>query len=110
MTAGSSFEPTVPHPARRCDYWLGGKDNFAADRESADVVEAAFPTVRLAVQHHRAFIVPAATRRRASSRLHRRDAPPRPGPRPASAAATATRTSSAFWSPRSLSAISTASA
>ncbi|WP_229716372.1 SAM-dependent methyltransferase, partial [Mangrovihabitans endophyticus] len=24
------------HPARRYDYWLGGKDNFAADRASGD--------------------------------------------------------------------------
>src|SRR3954469_10276604 len=56
MTAASHFDPTVPHPARRCDYWLGGKDNFTADRESGDLVEAAFPTIRLAVQHHRAFL------------------------------------------------------
>jgi hypothetical protein len=36
------------HPARRYDYLLGGKDNFAADRESGDrlVVSALtkFPT------------------------------------------------------------------
>ena len=27
-----------PDPARRYDYWLGGKDNFAADRESGDLI------------------------------------------------------------------------
>ncbi len=26
----------VAHPARVYDYWLGGKDNFAADREAAE--------------------------------------------------------------------------
>jgi S-adenosyl methyltransferase len=26
----------VPHPARVYDYWLGGKDNFAADRHAAE--------------------------------------------------------------------------
>jgi hypothetical protein len=26
----------VPHPARRYNYWLGGTDNFAVDRESGD--------------------------------------------------------------------------
>ncbi len=30
---------TRPHSARRYDYWLGGKDNFAADRASADRIE-----------------------------------------------------------------------
>ena len=27
------FDITVPHISRVYDYWLGGKDNFAADRE-----------------------------------------------------------------------------
>ncbi|HEY2269789.1 MAG TPA: SAM-dependent methyltransferase, partial [Streptosporangiaceae bacterium] len=29
------FDTTVPHPARVYDAWLGGKDNFAADRAAA---------------------------------------------------------------------------
>ena len=28
------FDTSVPHIARVYDYWLGGKDNFAADREA----------------------------------------------------------------------------
>jgi hypothetical protein len=28
------FDTSVPHIARIYDYWLGGKDNFAADREA----------------------------------------------------------------------------
>jgi hypothetical protein len=30
------FDTSVPHIARIYDYWLGGKDNFAADREAAE--------------------------------------------------------------------------
>ncbi|GAA3800390.1 SAM-dependent methyltransferase [Sphaerisporangium flaviroseum] len=29
------FDPTIPNEARMCDYFIGGKDNFAADREAA---------------------------------------------------------------------------
>jgi hypothetical protein len=50
------IDTTVPHPARRYDYWLGGKDNFAADRESGDAVEAVFPTIRLAALENRRFL------------------------------------------------------
>jgi S-adenosyl methyltransferase len=31
------FDANVPHIARIYDYWLGGKDNFAADREAGDL-------------------------------------------------------------------------
>ena len=37
------FDSGVAHPARRYNYWLGGKDNFAADRESGDAVVDLFP-------------------------------------------------------------------
>ena len=47
---------TVPHPARRYNYWLGGKDNFAADRESGDAIAAAFPQVRTAARENREFL------------------------------------------------------
>jgi hypothetical protein len=49
------------HPARRYNYWLGGKDHFAADRESGDAIAALFPTVRLAAQENRAFMRRAVT-------------------------------------------------
>ena len=35
------LDTSVAHPARVYDYWLGGKDNFAADREAAERVLAA---------------------------------------------------------------------
>jgi hypothetical protein len=52
----SKFDTSVPHPARRYNYWLGGKDNFAADRESGDAIAKAFPTIRLAVLENRSFL------------------------------------------------------
>ena len=55
-----SIDTTVAHSARRYDYWLGGKDNFAADRESGDAIAAAFPTVRTAVIENRRFVRRAA--------------------------------------------------
>ncbi|MCU1642521.1 MAG: hypothetical protein JWN03_2796 [Nocardia sp.] len=55
-SAAERIDTTKPHPARRYDYWLGGKDNFAADRESADAVAEAFPTVRLAAVENRNFL------------------------------------------------------
>jgi hypothetical protein len=38
------------------DYYLGGKDNYEADRATASQVIAAFPDVRLAVRENRAFL------------------------------------------------------
>src|SRR5579871_6054153 len=59
----SDAEPKVPvidtsvaHSARRYDYWLGGKDNFAADRASGDAIAAAFPSVRTAVIENRRWV------------------------------------------------------
>jgi hypothetical protein len=50
------IDTTVAHPARVYDYWLGGKDNFAADREAAERVLAATPGLRFRVQANRAFL------------------------------------------------------
>jgi S-adenosyl methyltransferase len=45
-----------PHPARIYDYGLGGKNHFAADREVADKVLAAKPTLRVTARENRAFL------------------------------------------------------
>jgi hypothetical protein len=50
------IDTSVAHPARRYNYWLGGKDHFAADRASGDEIAAAFPPVRTAVLANRAFL------------------------------------------------------
>ena len=39
------IDTSVPHPARVYDYWLGGKDNFEADRKVAEAAMAATPGV-----------------------------------------------------------------
>jgi hypothetical protein len=44
------------HPARTWDYYLGGKDNFAADRAVADKVIAAWPGMRVSARESRKFI------------------------------------------------------
>ena len=44
------------HPARVYNYWLGGKDNFAADREAAEQAIAANPGIRTDVRANRAFL------------------------------------------------------
>jgi S-adenosyl methyltransferase len=50
------IDTTIAHPARRYNYWLGGKDNFAADRESGDQLQALFPNVRLGALANRALL------------------------------------------------------
>jgi SAM-dependent methyltransferase len=50
------IDSTVPHIARVYDYWLGGKDNFAVDRETAEKVIAAFPDVLVSVRAQREFL------------------------------------------------------
>ncbi len=50
------IDTATAHPARRYDYWLGGKDNFPADRESGDAIAAAFPTIRIAAIENRRFL------------------------------------------------------
>jgi S-adenosyl methyltransferase len=52
----AGVDTSMAHPARRYDYWVGGKDNFAADRASGDAVEAIFPTIRLSAIENRRFL------------------------------------------------------
>jgi hypothetical protein len=46
----------VPQVARIYDYWLGGKDNFAADRFAGQDTLAAFPGIRLSARANREFL------------------------------------------------------
>jgi S-adenosyl methyltransferase len=52
----SKLDTGVAHSARRYNYWLGGKDNFAADRASGDAIAATFPTIRDSVRENRKFL------------------------------------------------------
>ena len=55
-TVPDTFDTRVAHIARVYDYWLGGKDNYAADRAAAEQVIAAYPTIRTSVRAQRAFL------------------------------------------------------
>ena len=49
-----AIDSSVPHSARIWNYWLGGKDNYAADREAGDAFCEIFPgmpDVARAVRH-----------------------------------------------------------
>jgi hypothetical protein len=50
------FDVSKPHSARIYDYFLGGKDNFSADRETAEAAVKSWPAVRTAVRENRAFL------------------------------------------------------
>jgi trans-aconitate methyltransferase len=52
-------DTSVAHQARVYDYWLGGKDNFAVDREAAELALAAYPGLRRGVRLQRAFLASA---------------------------------------------------
>jgi hypothetical protein len=54
-----AFDTSVAHSARVHDYWLGGKDNFAADRAAGDAVIAAYPGIVMSVRANRAFLARA---------------------------------------------------
>jgi hypothetical protein len=59
---GSDPEPPpdintdVAHPARVYDYWLGGKDNFPADRALGEMMIQAIPNLRGLAAANRAFL------------------------------------------------------
>jgi hypothetical protein len=53
------IDVSVAHPARVYDYWLGGKDNFAADRVAAEQVLEAKPGIRDNVRANRRFLARA---------------------------------------------------
>ena len=56
---GARFDPSVPHPARVYDYWLGGKDHFPADRQVGEQVIRQRPQVVAGARANRAFLARA---------------------------------------------------
>lgn len=51
------LQPDVPHAARIWNYWMGGKDNFAADRAAGDAVEQVYPEIVLMAKQSRRFLI-----------------------------------------------------
>jgi S-adenosyl methyltransferase len=58
-TAGTGIDTSVPHSARIWNYWLGGKDNYAVDREAGDQYRAIFPGITDVARTSRAFLTRA---------------------------------------------------
>jgi hypothetical protein len=59
MDDRASFDTSVAHQARIYDYWLGGKDNYAADRKAAESALAAYPGVVTGARANRQFLARA---------------------------------------------------
>ena len=55
------IDTTVPHNARVWNYFLGGKDNFAADRAAAEQYRAIFPDIVDIARADRTFLSRAVT-------------------------------------------------
>lgn len=55
------LDSTVPQSARVWNYWLGGKDNFAIDREIGDQIREMNPHIAEIARAARAFLVRAVT-------------------------------------------------
>jgi trans-aconitate methyltransferase len=53
------FDTSVAHVARVYNYWLGGKDNFAADRKAGDEALKTYPQIASSVLSNRAFLARA---------------------------------------------------
>jgi len=54
--AALELDTTVSHSARIWNYWLGGKDNYAVDREAGDKVAAMLPSIVAQARADRAFL------------------------------------------------------
>jgi len=52
----AGIDTDTPNIARMYDYYLGGKDNFAVDREAAEKVLALFPQLPTVARENRAFL------------------------------------------------------
>ena len=60
-TPSPKVDTTVPQSARIWNYWLGGKDNFAVDREAGDAFAAMSPGVFDLAKQSRKFLIQAVT-------------------------------------------------
>ncbi|MGW6498719.1 SAM-dependent methyltransferase [Nonomuraea angiospora] len=55
-SAPEGVDPNVPNVARMYDYFLDGKDNFAADRAAAEQILQTFPNTKEGARANRAFL------------------------------------------------------
>ncbi|MDF5757191.1 SAM-dependent methyltransferase [Spongiactinospora sp. TRM90649] len=50
------LDPNIPHTARVWNYWLGGKDNYAADRAVGDQIRQVIPDIVDSARADRLFL------------------------------------------------------
>jgi hypothetical protein len=55
-----TIDTSLPHSARVYDWWLGGKDNYPADRALGEAFIQAIPTMRFMAKENRNFMIRAA--------------------------------------------------
>ena len=55
----AGLDVSMPHPARVWNYWLGGRDFFAADRAAGEEISREFPHLAQTARAERAFLVRA---------------------------------------------------
>lgn len=53
----SRLQTDVPHAARIWNYWMGGKDNFQADRFAGDAVAEVYPEIVVMARESRRFLI-----------------------------------------------------
>lgn len=53
----AKLEVDVPHAARMWNYWMGGKDNFHADRAAGDAVAEVYPEIVVMARQSRRFLI-----------------------------------------------------
>ncbi|GAA0231716.1 SAM-dependent methyltransferase [Actinomadura nitritigenes] len=53
------IDTTVAHSARMYDYYLGGKDHYQVDRDTAEIAARSWQAVRTAVRENRSFLARA---------------------------------------------------
>jgi hypothetical protein len=59
VASSKSVDPSKPNTARMYDYWLGGKDNFLADRQAANAVRERLPDVADLALENKKFLTRA---------------------------------------------------
>jgi SAM-dependent methyltransferase len=59
MLEPTPLDTSRPNIARVYDYWLGGKDNYAADRAEAERLVAIYPHLPKLARHNRLFLARA---------------------------------------------------
>jgi hypothetical protein len=60
-TPSPKIDTTIPASARIWNYWMGGKDNFAVDREAGDAYVEIYPDIVTMAKESRKFLIRVVT-------------------------------------------------